>query len=142
MRFAADAGAAKVLAAWIAGAGVLATGLAGCLAGLFTPWLLILAGAAALFTVFAALWYPPRYVASLHGQFDGDAVRAVKGVLWKREVYIPVSALRTVETGSTPLQRLFRCRTVVLRFAGGAVMLPLLPDRQAAELAGRLEQPE
>ncbi len=139
LAFAANKNGETVFALWIAAGGILATGLAGCLAGLFTPWLLFLAGLAGAATVAGALWYPPRYAASLHGTFDGVAVRAEKGVLWKREVYIPASALRTVESGSTPLQRRLHCRTVVLRFAGGTVLLPLLPEDEAEQLSQALE---
>ncbi len=139
LTFSADKNSETVLALWIAAAGVLITGLAGCLAGLFTPWLLLLAALTGALTVFAALWYPPRYAAALHGSFDGTAVRAVKGVLWKRELYVPASALRTVESGSTPLQRRCHCRTMVLRFAGGAVLLPLLPEEETERLSKALE---
>ncbi|HIW72703.1 MAG TPA: PH domain-containing protein [Firmicutes bacterium] len=139
LAFAANRDGETVLALWIAAAGILATGLAGCLAGLFTPWLLGLAALTGAATVVGALWYPPRYAASLRGRFDGVAVRAEKGVLWKREIYVPASALRTVESGSTPLQRKLHCRTVVLRFAGGAVLLPLVPEKEAEDLSRALE---
>lgn len=139
LSFSADRHGEAVLTIWIAAVGVLVTGLIGCLAGLFTPWILLLAGAAGGGTVFAALWYPPRYAAALRGSFDGTAVRAEKGVFWKREVYIPTTALRTVETGATPLQRRLHSRTVVLRFAGGAVLLSLLPEEEAERLSRALE---
>ena len=139
LSFSADKHGEAVLTVWIAAGGVFVTGLMGCLAGLFTPWLLLLAGLAGSVTVFAALWYPPRYTAALRGSFDGTAVRAEKGVLWKREVYIPATALRTVETGATPLQRRLRSRTVVLSFAGGAVLLPLLPEEETERLSHALE---
>lgn len=139
LAFAADKRSERVLALWISAAGILLTGLAGCLAGLLTPWLLILAALTGAATVAAALWYPPRYAACLQGSFDGTAVRAVKGVLFKRELYVPASALRTVESGSTPLQRRLHCRTMVLRFAGGAVLIPLLPEDEAERLSKALE---
>ena len=71
-----------------------------------------------------------------------EALRAEIGVLFKKELYIPLSSLRTVESWVTPLHRAFRCRTIVLRFAGGAAILPLLPAAEAGELARLLEQLE
>ena len=38
------------------------------------------------------------------------------------------------------LHTVFRCRTVVLRFAGGCVWLPLLDEHVAARLTQRLEE--
>lgn len=139
MRLQADSGARKVLMVWISAAGMIAVALISALAGFFTSWLLILSGLIGALTVFAFLWYPPRYVSSMNGSFDGTAVRAVKGVIWKQELYVPVSALRTFEISATPVQRLFRCRSVILRFAGGAVLIPLLPKQQAEQLEKIME---
>ncbi len=140
--FRAGDGTAAVLRAWIALAGVLGAALTGLLAGLFTPWLLLLTGAAGLATVVLFLWYPPRYRDSVCGDFDGRAVRAIKGVLWKREIFVPMNALRTFETLNTPLSAHFGCCTVLLRFAGGTAVLPLLDEGDAARLTGLLEEAE
>ena len=88
------------------------------------------------------LWYPPRFAASMEGSFDGEAVRARMGVLWKREVFIPMNALRTFESWAPPLHRIWNCRTIVLRFAGGGAMLPLLSEREAGQLVQMLEDSE
>lgn len=77
---------------------------------------------------------------SLHGSCDAQAVRAEKGVFWTQKLFIPVSSLRTVESWATPLHRLCRCRTIVLRFAGGAAFLPFLPEEQAERLTALLEK--
>ncbi|HBT65700.1 MAG TPA: hypothetical protein DEB10_13670, partial [Ruminococcaceae bacterium] len=111
-------------------------------AGLFRPWLLLLSLASGLLTVIAALWYPHRYADELHGSFDGKAVRATTGVFTKKRIFVPVNALRTYELCSTPLQRLFGCRTMILRFAGGAAYLHHLPKDQAEMLTAALEQCE
>ena len=140
MEFHTGDGARWVLAIWLAALGVAGAALCGVLAGLFSSWLLLGSGLIALVTLFAALWYPPRYARSLTGRCESEAVRARKGVLWKQELYIPVSSLRTVESWVTPLQRLFRCRTIMLRFAGGAAVLPLPPEKQAAALVDLLER--
>ena len=142
MIFGAGSGAQKILAVWISLAGILAVGLIGLLAGLFTPWLLLAAAVVAAADVFLALWYPPRFVRSLRGSFDGVAVRAAWGVCWQREVFVPMVALRTFECWATPLLRWGGCRVLVLRFAGGATLLPLLSAAQAEELAARLEEAE
>ena len=140
MEFQAGTGARRVLRLWMAGIGVLAASLIGLLAGLFTPWLLIGSGLVGAATVVGVLWYPPRYAGNLQGSCTSEAVRAYKGVLWKQELFIPVSSLRTVESWATPLHRVFHCRSIVLRFAGGGVILPLLPEKQAQELARALEE--
>ncbi len=140
MEFHTGDGACKVLAIWIAALGVMGATFTGALAGLFTPWLLIVSGLVVVATLFGAIWYPPQYARSLSGRCGEDEVYAEKGVFWRQEVFIPVSSLRTVESWVTPLQKLFRCRTIILRFAGGAAILPLLPDAQAQELTRRLEE--
>lgn len=142
MNFSAAPGTRTALSLWIALAGVLLTALTGLLAGLFTPWLLVLAGVEITAAVFLALWYPPRYAAALHGSFDGTAIQAVKGVLWKKEVFVPLTALRTLEIWSTPIEQAARCRMLTLRFAGGAVVLPFLSRETAAQLAAQLEAAE
>lgn len=140
MNFAADERAERVLTGWISLAGVAVVSLIGALAGLLTPWLMAGAAVVGLLTVAAALVYPPLYAGTLKGRYDGQAVYAVSGVLLRREIYVPMAALRTFELSSTPLQRRFGCRTVVLRFAGGSALLPLLPAKQAEELTALLER--
>ena len=98
--------------------------------------------AVAAATVAVCFWYPTRFVRSFRGSCREEALRAEIGVLFKKELYIPLSSLRTVESWVTPLHRAFRCRTIVLRFAGGAAILPLLPAAEAGELARLLEQLE
>lgn len=137
--FAAESGAAKVLTVWITAGGIAVVALSAAIAGLFAVWLLAFTGVFIAAVVFAAQWYPPRYAAALKGRFDGMAVHAVKGVLWKREIFVPAGALRTIEISSTPTQRLFGCRSVILRFAGGSSVLPLLPKQQAEALVGSIE---
>ena len=129
MEFQVGDGARKVLTLWIAGTGVLAA-------------LLIGSGLVAAATVAVCFWYPTRFVRSFRGSCREEALRAEIGVLFKKELYIPLSSLRTVESWATPLHRAFRCRTIVLRFAGGAAILPLLPAAEAGELARLLEQLE
>lgn len=142
MQFAADDGAKIVLRVWIAAAGLIAVALSAAVAGFFSPWLLWITGFIGVLTVFLSLWYPPRYTDSLRGSCDGVAIRAVKGVLLRREVFVPLAALRTFEINATPMQKYFRCRSVVLRFAGGAVLLPLIPKKQAEQLAAIIEKCE
>ena len=87
-------------------------------------------------------WYLPKLSASITGSFEEVAVRGTYGVLWKRELYVPLDALRTFEIWTPPLHRLFHCRTVVLRFAGGSALLPLLDVATAHELTQALENSE
>lgn len=142
MEFQAGDGARKVLTLWTAGIGVLAAFLIGVVAGLLTPWLLIGSGLVGVATVAACFWYPARFVRSFRGSCGAEALRAEMGVIFQKELYIPLSSLRTVESWATPLHRAFRCRTIILRFAGGAAILPLLPKEQAGELAELLEELE
>ncbi len=86
--------------------------------------------------------YVPRLVASLHGVLTDDAIHAVYGVFWRREVFVPLHSLRNFEVWTPPLHRVFHCRTVVLRFAGGTVLLPLLAKQDAERLTACLEQIE
>lgn len=140
VNFSAADGAAKVLTVWITAGGIAAVALSAALAGLLAAWLLAVTGLLIAVTTFAAQWYPPRYRASLKGSFDGVAVHAFKGVLWRHEIFVPTDALRTIEMCSTPAQRLFGCRCVILRFAGGSAVLPLLPVQQAEALVRALER--
>ena len=81
------------------------------------------------------MWYTRRLARSLRALLAAQAIHAVYGVVWTREWYVPLEALRTFEVWTPPLHRLFRCRTVVLRFAGGCAWLPLLARQDADRLA-------
>lgn len=142
MRFCAGDGAQHVLRLWIALAGIAVTALVAVLAGLLTPWLLIACGLVGAATLFLFLWYPSRYSRSMQGHFDGGAIRAEMGVLWRRQIFIPMDALRTFEIWDTPLQRKCKCRSLILRFAGGSTILPLLSEANAYYLAKLLEEAE
>ncbi len=89
-----------------------------------------------------ALWYVPRFTRSIRGALTNDAVYAAYGILWKRELFVPVEALRTFEIWTLPLHRIFGCRTVILRFAGGSAWLPLLEKAEAYALTEWLEHRE
>ena len=89
MTFRAGDGACKILMMVIAAASVLLAGLIGLAAGLLTPWILLLLIPVAAAGVFLFFWYPPRFAASVEGSFDGKAVQARMGVLWKRDIFIP-----------------------------------------------------
>lgn len=90
--------------------------------------------------VLPLLWYVPRLTDSLYGEMDDKRIYVRYGVLWRWETVVPLSALRTFETWVSPMQRLFRCRTVVLRFAGGCAVLPLLDEDTANHLTAKLEE--
>lgn len=140
MEFQAEQGARRLLAIWLSAGGILLAAFFGALAGLLAVWLLAGSALVGAATLFGVLWYAPRYAGSLHGSCDAQAVRAEKGVFWTQKLFIPVSSLRTVESWATPLHRLCRCRTIVLRFAGGAAFLPFLPEEQAERLTALLEK--
>ncbi len=142
MEFRAGDGARKVLMTLIALLTVLAAGLIGLLAGLFSPWILLGLIPVSVSGLFVFLWYPPRFAASLSGTFDGTAVRASMGVIWQKEIFVPMNALRTFECWKLPFHRFWKCRTIILRFAGGATMLPLLREEDAQLLVERLEETE
>ncbi len=141
MHFSANKSTIKVLRVWISVFGIVLTSLISALAGLLTPWLLILSAGVGAVTVFTSLWYPQKYASVMQGDFDGTAVKAVTGVFIRKQLFVPLTALRT-ELCSTPIQRLLGCRSVILRFAGGAAFLPLLPVKQAQELVAALEEYE
>lgn len=90
--------------------------------------------------VFLLVWYLPKLTRSLYGEMEDNRIYVRYGVLWRWETVVSISALRTFETWSSPLQRLFHCRTVVLRFAGGCTLLPLLDADTADRLTAKLEE--
>ena len=141
MELSGDSGVTAVLQIWISIAGTAACAVISAASGLFTPWLLIAAAASAAASIFASQWYPRRYSDSIRGCFDAGSIRAVHGVLWKKEIVVPVSSLRTAEYRQTPLQRRYKSCTVILRFAGGGAAFPLLPQNQGMELIKIAESP-
>lgn len=90
--------------------------------------------------VFLIVWYVPWVTDSFYGEMDDTRIYMRYGVLWRWETVVPLSALRTFETWASPLDLLFHCRTVVLRFAGGCAVLPLLDEEIANRLTARLEE--
>ncbi len=90
--------------------------------------------------VFLLVWYVPRVTNSFYGEMDDTRIYVRYGVLWRWETVVPLSALRTFETWASPLDRLFHCRTMVLRFAGGCTVLPLLDAKITNRLTARLEE--
>lgn len=111
----------------------------GAAAGLFSPALLWGNGVIMVATLLLWWWYPARYAKTLQGQIDHKALHIVSGVWFRRETYVPNEAIRAFECWTLPFQRLWRCRTVVLRVAGGTVFLLLLPEQQATDLLAWLE---
>ncbi len=93
-----------------------------------------------LVAVLLLVWYVPRVTDSLYGEMDDTRIYVRYGVLWRWETIVPLSALRTFEMWISPLDRLFHCQTVVLRFAGGCTVLPLLDEEIANRLTARLEE--
>lgn len=89
-----------------------------------------------------AIWYPPRFAARLQGHFNGRLICAQMGVLIQRTVFVPRSSLRNFEVMAPPLHALFGCRTLLLRFAGGSVVLPFLPKEQALRLVQMMRAEE
>ena len=102
----------------------------------------IVAFAFLLFAVPFVLWLLPRFTQSIRGTVTQTAVCAEYGVIWRRELFVPLHSLRNFEVWAPPLHRVFRCRTVVLRFAGGSVILPLLSKNDAELLTAQLEKVE
>lgn len=85
--------------------------------------------------------YLPIWIRSVYGELDDRRLFLRVGVVWRREMTVPRVAFRTVECLVPPLHRLFGCCTMVLRFAGGSVWVPLLDadtvDRLTTQLEGR-----
>ena len=50
--------------------------------------------------------------------------------------------MRTFESWETPLQRRLGCRTLILHFAGGAIVLPLLSAQDSEQLVEKLKAAE
>ena len=115
----------------------------GIAATVFRGWLPMWYGFVWCVVAVAWVWgvfvHVPRYCRAFGGEYDGQAVCWHGGVWWRRETRVPLSALRTFEVWAPPLHRLFRCRTMVLRFAGGSAWLPLLSESLAAALTAHFE---
>lgn len=141
MEFFAGNGAVALLRTAVS---LIAAAVVTCAAVAAPVWSPFLWGIPLVAAVWAAsvFWHIPRFKRSVWGTFDGGNVRIAYGVFWQREIYVPLSALRTFEIWAPPLHRLFRCRTVVLRFAGGAALLPLLGCDTAAALTEALDHSE
>ncbi len=142
MTFRAGHRAREMLSLQIGIVGAVLTALL-CLCSVWvTPWLWILTVLFVPVTLVMVCWYPRAYVRVLRGSYDGAAIHVVKGVFWRRETLVPMPALRTFECWTLPLGRLFDCHTVVLRFAGGTAMLPMLGGRDAEKLTVLLSKEE
>lgn len=87
-------------------------------------------------------WYAGRWCASLSVRTTETAVLVKYGLVWRRELFVSLASLRTFEVWTPPLHRVFGCRTVVLRFAGGAARIPLLAEQGAERLTAWLERVE
>ncbi len=121
----------------------LGVGLMGAVVGvaawqLWLPllWLLLPVGLCGAWIVW---WYAVHWAAGYDGAMKTERLCFRRGVFWRREWILPLSALRGVEQWEPPLHRLCGCRTLLLRHTGGTVLLPLLPREQAAALWQRLE---
>ena len=134
MTFGAGTGAPSILRTAVIVVTVAAVVLLRCLTD--SLWCL----APTVFAVFLLVWYLPRLTRSLYGEMNDTRIYVRYGVLWRWETVVSISALRTFETWSSPLQRLFHCRTVVLRFAGGCTLLPLIEAETADRLTAKLEE--
>ena len=121
----------------------LGVGLMGAIVGVAAwrwwwplAWLLLLLGLCGAWIVW---WYAARWAAGYGGTMETERLYIRRGVFWRREWMLPLSALRGVEQWEPPLHRLCGCRTLLLRHTGGTVLLLLLPREQAATLWRRLE---
>ena len=132
MTFSGNRNTEKLLRAWILLLTLPLTGLfAAAAIGIHRAfWLpgLLTAGGGGWLTA----RYPRRFAETLKGAFDGQLLQAHMGVFVSRTVFITRRSLRNFELLAPPLHR--RCRTLLLRFAGGTVVLPFLPAQQAGEL--------
>ncbi len=142
MTFRAGSGAVWVLRSLLAATDAVLTLAIAVAASLLQPWLWWCCPVPTVVCLPIAGLYLPKLARSLHGSVDRQAIHAAYGVLWQRELYAPVKALKTYEIWMPPLHRMLRCRTVVLRFAGGAAWLPLLDRADVERLTAYLETDE
>ena len=89
-----------------------------------TAWFWIPTGIWIPLSLFFCWWFPPRFTSRLHGTFDGQVIFAQMGVLVHRNIFIPHDALRNFELLCPPVHAVCGCSTMLLRFAGGTVVLP------------------
>ena len=139
MSWQTGAHAPHIVAAATGAAGLIAAGILGALAGFL--WLPLLWLQLPLWL--AGLWgvcvYPTLWAQRSGGELQNGQLYIRRGVCWRREWRIPLSALRGLEWWESPLHRFADCRTLILHYTGGRVFLPLLPREQAMVLWEQLE---
>ena len=97
-------------------------------------WLLL-----CLLVLLVGTMYWPFWIRSVYGELDNRRLYLRVGVIWRRELTVPRVAFRTMEYLVPPLHRIFGCCTVVLRFAGGSVWVPLLDVETVNRLKAQME---
>ena len=105
-----------------------------------TVWLWLPVGIWIVVGILFCRWYPSQFATRLQGTFDGQVIFAKMGVVIHRRIFIPRDALRNFELLSPPLHAACGCYTMLLRFAGGTVILPFLPAEQAKRLIDNIRR--
>lgn len=124
-------------------AATVPTAVPAVLGGLLEPartWLLAAAGVVAAAGLACAALLPRRWFRANRWEVTDEAVYVRTGLLRQEWRIAPMSRVQTVDTVRGPLERAFRLATVTVTTASarGAVTVPGLDHRLAADLAERL----
>lgn len=84
------------------------------------------------------LWYPPHYLRSRRVS-AGRYLRVSAGLFWRRQSGLPLTAVRRLTRLETPLSRLFHCRSLLLHYPGGWLLLSALDYRTSDALETAFE---
>lgn len=84
----------------------------------------------------------PFYIYRLYGyQLNGDTVMVQRGVLFRRNVIIPIKRIQHIEKYQGPIQSLFHLTTVIIYTAGSNVLIIGVATDQVDSLIESIRQP-
>ena len=73
----------------------------------------------------------PRYIYQLHGyELQEDYLMIKKGVLFRREDYIPIKRIQHIEGFQGPIQMLFKIKTLIIYTAGSTDTIVGIPSNE------------
>lgn len=100
-------------------------------------WLWTTLGWLAVFLILYLVYLPLCYRA-VSFSVTADHVLLYKGVLYTRSLTVPLAGIQFVSLSSSPLEKLFGLRSVVVVVPGGRLVLPGLRTQDAERLSAAL----
>ena len=103
-----------------------------------TVWTVFTCGLTFILFLFFAFWYMPKFIKSCKITIANDSVIIKRGVLIRNCHILPFSRLIHTQSVATPLARLFRLETVLLKAARFRIFVPELSRDDAESLVKEL----